>query len=671
MIARQIHGRTDAVKLIRELMERPLDDDGHPTTTTSPIVVFEAPAGGGKTALLDALSTLLRQRVPYAYVDLATVDTGAGPDATVTHLLSALAFELSYRCRRYGILRFPRFVVGQLVMRLDLSRHDPGVARQQVTTALKTHRRLDQTVNILQDAAGAVLALGPIQPQLPSSMVGGTLSLLVDGITRWLPRLTLGRYQDWYGHRDRGFQDDPISVLVDLNRWARAGTGGRGQWRIDNLMSAAFLADLRHEFSRGRRTDDWSLNCVALLDDADTDLGRDLLEALVRVRNNDLDQGYGLPDPLTVVATSRGRLLTEVDRADQVTLSMPLVDSYQALDRRARPWWLRCRLHNLTVDEVYLMVTQLTLDQDDNHRLAALIHQFTGGHPGATWIMLEAITAISGRWHSLAEVLRTESGGVTVEERLLRLLLDGVPDEARADLVTCSAARTRHHAIELAVRRQDLLTAPKLVIGELRESPMWLVRGELGPTVLRRLLLRCLAQRRDGVATWSAVHRWLREGSLVDQQSEPDPRTARTDTLAYALADGDIELVTRELDRHAVGRPATWLAMVESVTSVPGRLDPQVEYTAQTRTLTDWIGSDSDRRLACMAGLVARLWIAADPFRDTGRRGLHRQIAQDYDELALYHPDWDDELYTQKNRHQQLARMWGSGLHQQDLKETT
>lgn len=666
MVAKQVYGRLDAVTLVRALMERPLNERGRPTTTRSPVIVLEAPAGGGKTALLEAMAELLHQRVPYAFVDLATVTTRADRDATVTNLLSALAFELSRRCQRYGTLRFPRFVVGQLVMRLDLSRDDPGLARKQATDALKAHRRLDQMLDILEEAAGTATGLTPIQPQIPSSMVRGTLSLLVDGMTRWLPRLTLGRFQDWYGHRDRGLQDDPISTLVGLNRWAHSHATGGAQRRIDNLMSAAFLADLRHGFASSRRSAGWSLNCVALLDNADSDLARDLLETLVRVRGDDLDHGYAAPDPLTIVATSGGRLLAKVNRADQVALSVPLVDNYKALDRRVQPWWLRCRLDDLTVDEVNLMVTDLSLDRDDDHQLAALIHQFTGGHPGATRIMLEAITAITTRWRSLAEVLGGDSGGVAVEERLLQLFLDGVPDEAREDLITCSAARTRHHAIELAVRRQDLFTAPDLVIGELRESPMWLLRDEWGPTVLRRLLLRRLAGRRDGAATWSVVHRWLREASPLEHRDERDTRTALTAELAYALADGDIEFVTRKLDQHAVGRATTWLAMVDAVTSVPGRLDPYVEHTVQARGLTSWLGSGDERQLACIAGLVARLWIAADPFRDIGRRGLHRQIARDYDELALYHPEWDDELYTQKNRHQQLARVWSAGLHQRE-----
>lgn len=236
MITRQIYGRADAVALVRELMERPLGERDRPTTRRYPAVVFEAPAGGGKTALLDAMAKLLHQRVPYAHLNLATVDAQADAGVTLTQLLSALAFELAHRCRRYGRLHFPRFVVGQLVMGLNLSSNDPDLARRQVTRALKAHRRLDQTAAILQDAAGAALKLAPIQPQVPASLVRTAVSLLVDGVVRWFPGLTLGRYQDWYGHRDRGLADDPIGILVDLNRWACGPVGTRAQWRIDNLM---------------------------------------------------------------------------------------------------------------------------------------------------------------------------------------------------------------------------------------------------------------------------------------------------------------------------------------------------------------------------------------------------------------------------------------------------
>lgn len=401
---------------------------------------------------------------------------------------------------------------------------------------------------------------------------------------------------------------------------------------------------------------------MALLDDVDNELGRNLLETLVQVRDDDLDHGCDAPDPLTVVATSRGRLLAEVDRADQVTLPTPFVDNYRDLNGRAQRWWLRCRLRDLTVDEVYPMVTALALGQDDDHRLAAMVHQLTGGHPGATRIVLDAIAAMPGQWHSLAEVLHAEYAGAIVEERLLRLLLDGVPDEVVEDLVTCSPARTRRRAIELAVKHEDLFAASQLAGVELRALSMWAAQDEPRPTVLRRLLLRRLAVRGDGAATWSAVHSRLRERSRLDRQAAREPGalvSALADELAYALADGDIEFVARELDQRLGDPVKTWLALLESTTSVPGRLDPYADSIAQARRLTGWV-DPSDRRLACVAGLVARLWIAADPFRDSSRRALHRQIARDYDDLALHQPAWDDELQAQKNRHQQLARMWGT-----------
>jgi Mg-chelatase subunit ChlI len=73
--------------------------------------VVEGFRGAGKTALLSALEKLLDQRVPYAKLDFQ-----ANRHATVPQALSALAYQLMRKCPRYGMLQFPRFIVGQLVM---------------------------------------------------------------------------------------------------------------------------------------------------------------------------------------------------------------------------------------------------------------------------------------------------------------------------------------------------------------------------------------------------------------------------------------------------------------------------------------------------------------------------------------------------------------------------
>jgi hypothetical protein len=325
---------------------------------------------------------------------------------------------------------------------------------------------------------------------------------------------------------------------------------------------------------------------------------------------------------------------------------------------------LRLPLPNLTVDEVYPMVTALVPDGD--RRLATMVHQFTAGHPATTRAVLDAVSAMPGPWHSLDEVLRAERDGSTVAERLLERLLDDVCDDVVEDLVTCSAARTRHRAIEFAVQHGDLLLVPRVTEAELRVSPMW--SGEQGtqPCVLRRLLLRRLAARVDGAATWPEVHSRLRECSRSQRETVRNPdeaAQARIDELGFALAGSDIEAVARELTRGLDSLPeSTWFELLDAVTSVPGLMDPYADPVIHARGLTAWV-DPHDVDLACVAGLVVRLWIASDPYLGSDRRTLHRLIARDYDDLARLRPAWDTELQKRKETHDRHARAWGTGRH--------
>ncbi|MGH8922508.1 MAG: hypothetical protein ACRD0H_29925, partial [Actinomycetes bacterium] len=99
------------------------DRDGSPRNQRFPILVVEGFRGTGKTALLSVLDELLDQLVPRAQLDFE-----ANRHASVPQVLSALAFELNRRCPRYGALQFPRFIVGQLVMGLELDLTDHAQA---------------------------------------------------------------------------------------------------------------------------------------------------------------------------------------------------------------------------------------------------------------------------------------------------------------------------------------------------------------------------------------------------------------------------------------------------------------------------------------------------------------------------------------------------------------
>src|SRR5260370_29008039 len=79
------------------------------------------------------------------------------------------------------------------------------------------------------------------------------------------------------------------------------------------LLWAAFLADLDAAFAR-RGSVDWTVHCLAMLDNADAPAGREFLAQLVAARRE------RAADPLTVVATSRGSLAYQlVPRGEKIT----------------------------------------------------------------------------------------------------------------------------------------------------------------------------------------------------------------------------------------------------------------------------------------------------------------------------------------------------------------
>ncbi|MCA1673290.1 MAG: hypothetical protein LC799_14190, partial [Actinobacteria bacterium] len=418
----------------------------------------------GKTALLSALDELLDQRVPHARLDFE-----ANSRAAVPQVLSALAFDLSRKCPRYGGLQFPRFIVGQLVIGLELDLTHHARARRQVVEALKGQRGVTAIREVLVETAGSVLGMVGLHFNPPTSAV----RLIVRWLTERVPgqRVVLGAFQNWYGHRDLGLRNDPIDMLVDLNHWATDVEDEGNRRRIDELLWAAFLADLRAEFGRRRWADERVLNCVVLLDNADTELATRFLNQLVRARSQRAVGEQDDADPLSVVVTSRGALLADVPLADQAQL--PPEGTRSASDSHAtdwsRCWWLQYRLPDLTDDEVGRAVTDMALTWGDNQRLTQVVYQLTGGHPASTRLVLEAIAkAPPQKWIEPEAILSQSAGGeqsLTVEDQMVERLLGDVSNVALRDLVTCAAARDREQALTLA-GQDDLLARGQVNYGE-------------------------------------------------------------------------------------------------------------------------------------------------------------------------------------------------------------
>ncbi|MGH4025026.1 MAG: hypothetical protein ACRDRV_10635 [Pseudonocardiaceae bacterium] len=657
----RLYGRRHAIELVREFMTRE-DKDDVLHNQHFPILVLEGFRGAGKTALLAELVDLLDQRVPYARLDFEANKLASVPEA-----LRTLAFELSRKCPRYGTLRFPRFIIGWQVMQLKLDQTDRFRACRQVVDALKRrHGAFAAVSEALAETVDGVANTVGASAGVPVRSLGRAAGFILMWLATAIPNRRMVFIQNWYGHRDRRLSHDPVDRLVDLNSWAVDPEYGDGRRRIDELLWDAFLADLRGEFGRPRRVDERTLNCVILLDNADTELGRRFLQQLVWVRRQRTAGDQNGADPLTVVATSRGALL-----AHRGALLGPAPGAEQASGRSENGrsghlvpatdwspyWWRPYRLPDLTEDQVGTAVADLGLSWSDNQRLARLVYQLTGGHPAATWLVLDAIRVAAEsaqQWIDPKVVLSRMPPGPasgyapTVEDQMLDGLLMGVTDAQRRDLETCAAARNREQAFVLA-GRDGLLICGQAHYEEILDPILWSTDGSAGSVLLRRLLRRRLARRDPaGSPSWEQVYAEL--GQVCRDEAG---------RLYCALATGDLATVSRRLREVLTELDgAAWLELLTSVTKAPLRHRCREAPADAMRTLLAAAGL-TEHSSAAVAQLVAALWIVADPFTDSRRRALHLQIGDSYSEVSRFCPDGSHGVFLEAaRRHRREAELW-------------
>jgi hypothetical protein len=656
----QLFGRAEAATLVRQAMAT----RGRP----GPVLVFEGPPGSGKTSLLDALAELLRNRVPSALFDLDGVSLSVDRDEreAIPSLIAELAFQLARQAGGFGALRFPRLVIGFLVQQLDLDRVDRDHARRQVDDALRAHRGVDRWSNTLEEAANELVARVPGVPVVPRSLLhmffAGSLGLA----NRWGPgrRFLLGPYQQWYGHQDLGLTDPPIEALVGLKRWSDSAENNPDhQRRIDELLLRAFLADLRDAYRRAERAGGWPYNSVLLLDNVDGELGQTFLTELVGVRRDATAGGTASQDPLTVVVTSRGALLSDVEAG-----AAP--DEGDRLGRGARErWWQRAPLPPLTLNEISAMIAQLALSDGNTQHLATIVHEFTRGEAAATGMLLATIDDEGRADVSLAALLRPRPDGTSLEQRLLDRLLAGVEVGSQADLAVCAAARDREPVKRLA-RRLRLTGANS----GPETAPLW-TPDQDEVTLARRLLLRRLFTTPD---RWTEAFETLRADAK--QQHNVDLG------LYYTVGLGDWGSIAAELDeRLEPGLMPEWLERMHRIVAAPGRPLPGTEPTpprpatgrrtpsrAQSATppravpppdavaiglARPWIAHES-ARFVTVLNLLTTLAVSRDPLCGGNRGELYRRIGEHYRELSEFPNLSCHELDVLERRYRRLARDW-------------
>jgi len=712
-----------AATLLWDFMSRAEHRDGLHSLPT-PILLFTGVRGSGKTELLTGLRGLLGENFPNAHIN------GEWSFNSAMDMLALLAFKLNQQ-RGYGKLAFPRLVTGGIVIRPDIAVDllDRDHARKQMAAALADHRK---DKGVLENSIRVILrsALTPVMARGPAAGVVGKYGAVAEEL--------LGPYADkrrdrgdlleagqqWWGHQDRGLDNDPIDELISLRTDAERARAqrqadGAGRWNesgdsrrmVTRRLWSAFLADLRDNFGNRRRAVNWTRNCVLLLDNADTPVARAFLEELVSVRK---DRERGEPDPLTVVATSRGSLTSRVPAAGLTPLEEAGRARYGTRTGTAA-WWYPILLPPLNWSQTSTMVDALRLPGAHAEAITAAVHGFTCGHPAATSTLLAAIAADPG---SAAEVnpsallasrdlAETAEHERTVEDALLDGLLVHSPigDQAPADdLATCAAARHKEVALRLATDSSLLEQLPSEVMS-IFGSEYWPVDPASGRAVLhpllRRLLLRRLGDRKaDAMASWARVHLWLRERALRDGQAD----TALYHTLALAgtyqdeLADllaravaeqtaakaasekpgahekqgapakappprkadpleseKPLEHVARQLAGCLKSDATTWLRRVAGITSAPTRLDLARKPRDQAVMLTEWVDK-REEPLAPVARYVVYCWLGADPLSAPHWSWLLSQMAGELDLISRYSDDGGlSVLRAEAERYRNLA----------------
>ncbi|GAA3938275.1 hypothetical protein GCM10023085_19570 [Actinomadura viridis] len=640
----RLHGRDNAIDLVRDFMDR----SGGPPPAA--VLVFTGPRGCGKTALLTTLAEEhLDQHVPYAFIDFAALEPGG-----IRGVLDRLVFELNRECAAYGRIAFPRYIVGRIVLSLDTAAADPAQVRARIDGVLRQHRPDQVLEPIIQDVVGTVLAAGNV----PQALAQPVAAALLAGVTTWKGRRqNLAPGRDWYGHQDLGLGHDPLDDLALLNHRARNIDHGDNREQVERLLLAAFLADLRHGFTRTR------YNCAVLLDNADEPLGRQFTRALVRLREQHAGNAPGDPDPMTVVATSRGSL---VELLTGRAAEIPTIETASVADHRQRRarlhgdrrHWYLVRLTDLDRAHVQTMVDTWAPERGNPHHLALVVHGLTRGHPAAADILVHSFAAEPRNAIEPRERLRGRApgdarGAETVLERLERALLGELTRSGPLvdDLVTCSPATDLNAAVRL-ITRGGLPGAadPEAVT----RSGVWVPAGPGGTLVmlpvLRRILLERLAERGEGApAGWEAVHTWLRR----DAAERGDP----AGELHHALALGDLQHVAGELTGRLRDTPVKdWLRLLRAVVAAPvaGPAGPPNEAIAR---LTAW-ADPTERPGSAVARLVAALWLATDPLTGARRAELHTIVRNEYVAVAPFSPDGLIRLYSEADRHLGLAELW-------------
>ncbi|MDG4765426.1 ATP-binding protein [Solwaraspora sp. WMMD406] len=615
-----MYGRAEFLRLVRECAAWP--SSGRPL----PVMVLFGPAGSGKTTTL----RIVRNRTEKLHT--AYVDVAARGFESSSEIITELVAQLSLVRKGLGTLRFPRFLLGQLALRLPTP-DSSQPSKQQIRDLLSSLKGL-RTPPEVRELISKAAEIGVNTAGVP--VPGGTPDLLLSAVEvafGW--RRTNG--EKWWSTAGRPAPD----ALLELHRMHHDGVDHEKQQAQDKLIQA-FLADLRDSYAGRRRRAQGDVASLVLLDNVHTEAGSAFLDLLVRARNQHPD----LVDPLLVVATT-GRTIAEVARPD-ATETKPRL-SYSAWQSQWTPdvtasWYLPIWLHDLSHDDAARWAREQGIY--DRWTVAA-VHRLTGGHRlGVAELLATGPAGTDGRpSRSGADQARIRrlgvprGGGRSLADLLLDQLLADIPEERRDEVITCSASRNLTATeIQAALGNTTIHAADDLRV--LLDERLWLDTGRstpMHPFLSRLLHLHLQARPDDHPDSWTAVHTRLR--------AHCDDSGDIVGALHHGLALDEVREVAHQLDQildREDDGDVDWLATLKEVTAAPNRLAKTGDIAP--REVVSWT-ADLDRRAGTVALLVAGLWIQSDPLT-ASQPTLSRTTAHQFIELASLVPRLSDALFA-------------------------
>ncbi|MFJ3903157.1 hypothetical protein [Streptomyces sp. NPDC090025] len=546
-----------------------------------PVVVFTGGRGMGKTALLKQLRNVYKGATPLALLDCDEVEPPAdhGPGWTeLTGALAEISVQLSLRVIGAKPVQFPRLALGLVaVASTGWTREDEERAQHD----LQRLRPVLSTVDATKGAAGNWVT--KVLTKLAATFAEATVplaGLLAEATVETVLEEVFGRGQQrsesWYGsYRNAGGRGKAglQQLAIDFEQ------GGRRRREAEGFLVAALVEDLGQAYRGLTRVGTRRGRPVLLLDNAHGELGRQLIEPILRTRHE------GRRDRLVVFATSRLRDHEGLRHAHRARFSEVAHAAPAPRGPDVSSGVLAVELPPLSAAQ-----TQAAFDRFDPSgrtpaELARGVHRLTGGRPLGVVLLgqaaAEAPRALRpgltpGALLDLTVELREDAAPVPVAPALLGALLPqprlepftvlaAAHDEESARLLARTRLHTESRDGDMALRVRDQLRAE-----DWPEGPRHFVADPL----LRALLLHRLRfgdADHPRYAAWRAVHETLHR----HYGRANAPATALPYRLHHELALGRTEEAVTHL-RLTFPDPDVpgWLARLRFIASAPYPREP-------------------------------------------------------------------------------------------------